>query len=743
MINKVLLATMSLGIGGAETHIVELALELQRRGYDVAVASNGGVYVADLDKAGIKHHIVPMDRRSLLCMIQSYIKMHKIIKREKPDIVHAHARIPGFICGLLHKNKASSKKRHTFGFVTTAHWVFDVSGSLRYLTNWGQKTLAVSEDIKQYLIDNYGIPARDILVTINAINTEKFSPDTDAQRIMSEFSLDPKRPIICNVSRLDDSAAAATRILIEIAPKLNDIIPGIQILIVGDGDIYEELNIKATAVNATTGMNTVTMTGSRTDVNDVLMAGDLFVGISRAALEAMSAGKPVIMAGKEGYAGLFTPEKLQAGVETNFTFRGQTQTNKEQLLLDIISFFQSTDAQDRIRLGAYCREVILEDYSISKMTDDSIRMYDAASQRRYNVVMSGYYGFRNAGDEAILQSICESISEMCDVSITVLSYDPQDTKSRYGYNAVNRFNILKILSSIRKCDLLVSGGGSLLQDTTSTRSLLYYLFIIRAAKFMRKKVMIYANGIGPVRKNSNRRRVRRVIERADIVTLRDSESADELRVIGVKRDDIKVTADPVFTMNGISRDAALEILKSNKIPETPFVAVSLRQWPGMGDFCEKIAFLCDSIYESFAHEIVFILMQPDIEREICQKVRSLMKHPSFMLEGRFMAEELMGIISVSDMMLAMRLHALIFAACMNVPFVGLVYDPKVSAYLNALSMPSAGDVADFDEHSALAVITDLLNRREEYVDTLKSKTVQLESAAGEDPMILVDLLTKK
>ncbi|MCF0120133.1 MAG: glycosyltransferase, partial [Oscillospiraceae bacterium] len=115
---KILLATMALDIGGAETHIVELAKELKRRGFDVIIASNGGVYVKEIEAAGIRHYTVPLNVRSVRPMISSYFMLKKIIKAERPDMVHAHARIPGFILGLV-------RRTVPFNFVTTAHWVFN------------------------------------------------------------------------------------------------------------------------------------------------------------------------------------------------------------------------------------------------------------------------------------------------------------------------------------------------------------------------------------------------------------------------------------------------------------------------------------------------------------------------------------------------------------------------------------------------------------------------------------------
>ena len=166
----VLMALMGLEIGGAETHVVELSKQLNKDGYRIVVASNGGVYVKELEQAGIKHYKVPMNKRSIPDMRKSYLLLENIIKKENIDIVHAHARIPSFVCALL-------KRKMNFTFVTTAHWVFYTGMGLKYLTNWGQKVVAVSDDIKDYLIKNYGIDRSNIFVTINGIDTDKFSPD--------------------------------------------------------------------------------------------------------------------------------------------------------------------------------------------------------------------------------------------------------------------------------------------------------------------------------------------------------------------------------------------------------------------------------------------------------------------------------------------------------------------------------------------------------------------------------------
>ena len=731
---KILMATMGLDIGGAETHIVELAKELKAEGHDVAIASNGGVYVPEIKAAGIRHYSVPMHRRNIGYMRRSRKLLKEIIQKEKPDVVHAHARIPAFLCGTLHATMH-------FPFVTTAHWVFETRGMLRYLTNWGQRTVAVSEDIKAYLMREYGVPEEHITVTVNGIDTNKFSPQVSRDRVMAELGLDPRRPVISYVSRMDEDRALVARQLVEIAPDLDREVPGVQIIITGGGNVFGEIKARADQVNGALGRTCVVMTGPRTDINEIVAAGDLFVGVSRSALEAMSAAKPVIVAGNEGYQGLFGPDKLEEAQAGNFCCRGLPMSTPEGLREDVLAAL-ALPAEEKARLGAYGRQVIFDFYSVRRMAGDCRKVYDQVRRRRYNVVMSGYYGFSNAGDDAILQSIHEGIvAASDDISITVLSNNPELTWNLCGLEAVPRFRILKVLRALRRCDALLSGGGSLLQDRTSTRSLMYYLAIIRGAELFHRPVMLYANGIGPVNKPANRRRVKRAVERAALVTLRDRSSARELQEMGVTRPDLHVTADPVFNLPPASRERGEELIASAQLPQgVPFAAVSVRDWPGTGEFPRQLAALCDHLRRTHGLEILFLMMQPGHDRGATQQVQQAMEEPSYRLEASCTPQELMAVLGQAKLCVAMRLHTLIFAARMAVPCMGLVYDPKVESYLQELDMPSAGHVEHFDARQAIACADRLMAHYDATLERLREKSKALARAALENETLLLRLL---
>ena len=721
---KILLATMGLDIGGAETHITELAKELIRRGHKVIVASNGGVYEAEITGAGARHYSVPLNRRRPIPMLKSLFRLNRIIKSEKPDVVHAHARIPGFLIGII-------RKFRKFPFVTTAHWVFESGGALGFLTNWGEKTVAVSEDIKEYLKKNYGVRDEDIFVTINGIDTEKFSPQTDGSAVRREFNIPDSAPVISHVSRLDESRALAARALISSAERIAAMLPGAVLLIAGDGDCFSELSEKAKAVNARLGREAVVLAGARTDVASFVAAGDYFVGVSRAALEAMSAAKPVIVAGNEGYLGIFTPDRLSEAVETNFCCRGCPETTEERLVSDIEKLIKMPK-EELERLGAYGREVIRERYSVGRMTDDNLAAYRAARTPK-SIVMSGYFGFDNAGDEAILSSVYSMAKKsLPEAKITVLSHSPDKTRATYGCEAVNRFSPFKIHSALKRSDVLIFGGGSLLQDRTSSRSLFYYSYILNRAYKLGNRVVMLANGIGPVTREANRNRVRKAVERAEIVTLRDPGSVTELEAMGVKRRDLTVTADPVFLLEPAGGERAEEILSAAGVPSGPFVAASVRPWSGMEKFRAAFAETCDRITRELGLNVVFITMQPGADRSESELIASLMKEKAYILPPGLDAAELMSVIGRAELTLSMRLHSLIFAARMAVPTVGFSYDPKLDAYLELLSQPLAGSVEALDVENAVTTVKSVLEHRAEKVEALAKKRDELTALAAEN-----------
>lgn len=364
---NILMALMQLDIGGAETHVVELSKELKRRGHNIVIASRGGVYLPELEAAGIKHYTAPLHTKKLKDVLESRKILKKIIEDEKIDIVHSHTRISSFILANLHR-------KIKFPFVTTAHWIFDTRFGLKYLTEWGQKTLAVSEDIKDYLMKNYKVPETDITVTVNGIDVERFSKNTDRKPVMDEFGISEDDNLIVYVSRMDESRSLVAHHLIESILRLDNIVENLKCIIVGDGDDFEKVKAETIDANKKLGREAICLAGARVDIEKLVAPCKLFVGVSRAALEAMASEKPTIVAGNEGYIGLFSEDKLSVGLETNFCCRGCEMSTVDLLAQDIGGFFGLWE-EDAEKLGVYGRETVIKYYSVKRMADDAEKVY--------------------------------------------------------------------------------------------------------------------------------------------------------------------------------------------------------------------------------------------------------------------------------------------------------------------------------------------------------------------------------
>lgn len=739
---NILMATMGMEIGGAETHVLELARELKRRGFNVIIASNGGVYEKELAAAGIKHYKLPLHNKRPSNMIASYRGLRRIIKEEKIDIVHSHARIPSFLCGRLHKKMG-------FPFITTAHWVFKANGIWRCLTDWGQKTIAVSNDIKKYLMDNYGTNEHDITVTINGIDMNKFSDDIDASEVEKEFELLSDKTRIVYVSRMDTDRSLAAHHLIEIAPRLESEIDGLEIVIVGGGNDFDNIKAEADRVNAQCGRELIKLAGARTDINKFVKTCDVFVGVSRAALEAMAASKPVVVAGNEGYIGIFERSKLEESIKTNFTCRDCAEPSAELLYKDLMKLLKGYGEGEREQLGRYAHSVIEKNYSVSRMAQDVIDAYSTLlSEKKINndVVISGYYGFKNNGDDALLSAIINDLREQApELKMCVLSYRPSETAQCYGVESVNRFNLPAISKAMRGAKLLISGGGSLIQDGTSTQSLLYYLQIMKLAKRHGMRSMLYANGIGPLVREKNMLRASKVLSKLDLITLRDPDSLTELEKMGLDSKKAVLTADPAFSVTPAPAEETADILKKYGIDTTKkLVGISVRQWKQHGGGFEKcIAKTADYLQSNLGYTPVFINMQYPVDVKVSRAIINQMQTQAYIINDNISDTQMLGVIGRMDMILGERLHTLIYAAAMGVPFVGIVYDPKIKSFMEYAGQKNYIDMENVSFESLKEKIDVCVREKDIILENLSEKTKEMQRLAKQTSTLALQLIRRE
>ncbi|WP_100009952.1 polysaccharide pyruvyl transferase CsaB [Lentibacillus sediminis] len=350
-----------------------------------------------------------------------------------------------------------------------------------------------------------------------------------------------------------------------------------------------------------------------------------------------------------------------------------------------------------------------------------------------HVVLSGYYGYDNVGDEAILLSIIGSLRQVNpEIEITVLSSNPASTARSYMVNAVNSRNVLEISQAIRNADGLISGGGSLLQDKTGIRTIPYYTGIIKIADWYNKPVFIYAQGVGPIKSSLCKWIVKNTLNKVKKITVRDQQSKKLLNTIGVKRD-ISVVPDPVLGLDTSS------FINKWKSVSPPYITVSVRNWPSDIAYMKKMAGCLDQLKQE-GYSIVFVPMHGVRDEKASRETAAYMAKESFISPADASVEEKIALIGDSCLLIGMRLHALIFSAIKYSPFVALSYDPKIDAFASIFEQSVAGHVNmdDWDRHSLFEKAKQILEDHALHQSLLKGKVQQHKNQAWKTSQLALD-----
>lgn len=350
-------------------------------------------------------------------------------------------------------------------------------------------------------------------------------------------------------------------------------------------------------------------------------------------------------------------------------------------------------------------------------------------ETRSKVLISGYYGFDNLGDEAILEEICNELKQLCSPDdIYVLSANPELTTKRYGVRALSRNNLLKIWSLLKTSRLLVSGGGGLFQNSRNLASILFYGLNIAIAKIVGCKVMIYAQGIGPLQGVAAQGLTKQFFRMADLVSVRDDASMKLLSDWGVNG---QRTADPVWSLDESSLPSAvmeaISLLATQPLTERPFVALSLRPSGSLGQ--KHLMVLADAIVDFVDPELVVLLVPLQKEQDLplllsFQKLLSERGRVSHILDtdGIEKPSQWLALFSYCRVVVAMRLHALILALKKAVPVAGIAYDPKVSQLLTEFEQPILILRKECDDTQWRQSVESLVNKSDSLSKTAKTRS---------------------
>ncbi|MEC0243195.1 polysaccharide pyruvyl transferase CsaB [Paenibacillus dokdonensis] len=365
------------------------------------------------------------------------------------------------------------------------------------------------------------------------------------------------------------------------------------------------------------------------------------------------------------------------------------------------------------------------------------------------IVISGYYGFKNSGDEAVLSSILTALEEKgkqagVQINPVVLSIDPEWTSSTYGVQSVHRMKLGEVRQALKNSSGLISGGGSLLQDATSPKTIPYYLGVIKLAQWMNKPVFIYSQGIGPVNRKLFNPLIKNAFKKCEYISVRDVQSAELLQSMGLQGSRIQVVPDPVMGLTPEPDNVAA--IAPDADQQLPVIGVSVRYWDpkrrelqgiaeGLRAFCEKqpvhLRFLPFHFPgdEKASQEIIGQLgdiASGGSKVSVCREA----VHP-----GQMLAE-----VGRCDLVIGMRLHSLIYAANRLVPLIGVSYDPKINHFLKRLDITPVGTSSSLDPGKLTAEISRLMTGAEAWKEAGKPLIDKLKQEAQAPAQHIIDFL---
>ena len=683
--------------GGAKTHILALCSRLKETSDLTLVSLRDGEFPEDAAAMGIRTETfysgnVPMD----------YLRLIQYARKARPDIVHCHgakANLAGVLVKMftgativttVHSDYKldymhSALKRNTFGRLNSA--------ALRFFDYY----TTVSDNFRRMLL-NRGFDPLKMMTIYNGLDFSTKAPKVDRKAYLAEAGLEYNEgDVVLGIpARLNPVKDIGT--LLRAFALAKKEVPGLKLLIGGDGEDMDKL----IALSKELGLEgSVSFMGWLKDIPTFFSACDIDVlcSISESfpysILEGIREGCAVITSDVGGMRDL-----IESG-ESGYIFNPGDVETFASYIVDL-----AKDPEKRRRFADKLYAVASKRYSLESMAAtqqkiyDDIRTLETRKKSRDGVLICGAYGRGNAGDEAILKAILDTMREIDPLQpLTVMTRKPRETELLHKrVRAVHTFNPFAFMGEMRKRRLFISGGGSLIQDVTSNRSLYFYLGTIWLAKLLGCKVLMYGCGIGHVGKRFNKKLARAILDRnPDIITLRDPGSMRELQEMGVTKPDVRMTADPTLCLTPASDEAAADLLRSRGLdPNGRYICFALRAWKGLSDY-GVFTRAAKYAYEKYGLTAVFLPFEQPTDLKPARMACEGLDTPHAILDGITDVELTLALLRRMQAVCAIRLHALVFAAAAGVPFIGVSYDVKVQGFMEYAGNPCCCDLQEVSD----------------------------------------------
>lgn len=352
-------------------------------------------------------------------------------------------------------------------------------------------------------------------------------------------------------------------------------------------------------------------------------------------------------------------------------------------------------------------------------------------ENQAKILISGYFGFGNLGDEAILSCLANELKKnLPQVKLIVLSGNPEQTTHLHQLEAVNRWHLSSIWKRLKSSDVLISGGGGLLQDVTSSRSLWYYLLVILMAWLRRVPFFIVGCGIGPIRGKINEMVTEFLLQKATYISVRDKGSYHKLKEWRIDQPHIHLGEDLAFGLESNAYNLPKD--PNNQARREKLLAITLKE-PSMDRvrFIDTMTAIIDQVIRKLGMKAVFLPTHPEKDSQISWAISKKMKGRSEIIDLSNVAlPTLLNTIGRCRLLLGMRLHALEFACLAGTPFVAISYDPKIDEFIKKLggSFPNYKE-EDLGKDQVIKALANLDANFDYYQQILERKVRSLGESA--------------
>lgn len=715
--------------GGAKTCLFSLYLELRHLA-DIRVACLfEGAFYRELPSVGVDYVLFRQKNRFDLSVVNDIARM---INDEGFDILHVHGARANFVASFV-KNRIKSP------IVTTMHsdYLYDFESPIKkilftrlniYALRKIPYYVTVSDAFRGEMIRR-GFKPNSVYTVYNGMDFSKVPSETVGKAEYCRrhgFEYDPDKIYIGTAARLEP--VKGVDVFIKAAGEILDRYTNVEFLIAGDGGERERLE---RAARETGHGDRIRFLGYERDIYsfynliDINTLASRSEGLPYSMLEGAAVGKAFAASRVGGI-----PTLVRDG-ETGLLFEPEDYRELAEKLALLI---ESPDL--RHRLGENIKARATSDFSAARFARDYVSVYEkllrdhkdvTEHKKHYDYIFSGYYGFDNNGDDAVILSLTENL-KLADpeARIAVLAHDPERCAIRYGVDTYGRMRPFALYGAIKKSRVLLSGGGSLLQDETSVKSLYYYLYVIRLAKKYGLPVMMIGNGIGPLRRPRSRALTAKVInECVDDITLRDADSMELLNDMGVTVPKT-LAADPALLISGAPREETERLMRACGIPTGEYITVSLREWrKSAADMETSVADVLRRLRDENGCKIVFVPMQMPADADISRRIAAMIGDGAYTVSRRLEIKDIIGLIGGAKLNVAMRLHATVYSVSEGVPTVALRYDPKVGGFMRYAGLRHVVDVETLtaDELYGAAVAAMSIKVDTERRDELRAKAM--------------------